>query len=191
MGTLKGMLSAGVLVGLLGCSAETATEPRPGLSQPPEGNPATATKLLPMKETYTATGGAGASQACGGRLLISLAGGGQATHVGRYTVTNFHCLDFATGIFTDGAFTKVAANGDLLRGEYTGFSRPLPAGDDHCVLRFRLDTSLRFTGGTGRFIGATGQATLIALQETNVCQAGFPTSVAGRIEGRISQIGGQ
>jgi hypothetical protein len=144
-----------------------------------------------MKETYQAAGTAEVSPACAGGLLVSLAGGGQATHVGRYAVTNSHCLDFATGIFTDGTFTKTAANGDLLLGKYTGTSIPLPSGSDPCVLRFNLNTSLRFTGGTGRFVGASGEATLIAVQETNSCQAGFPSSVTGRIEGRISQIGGQ
>lgn len=190
MGTLKLLSSAGVLVGLLSCSAETTTEPASRLSHPTGEVAPVATKLVPMKETYEAIGTAGVSTACGGRLLVNLAGGGQATHVGRYTVTNSHCLDFTTGMFTDGTFTKTAANGDLLRGEYTGTSAPLPSSDP-CVLRFNLDTSLRFTGGSGGFVGATGQATLIAVQETNGCQPGFPTTVAGRIEGRISQIGSQ
>jgi hypothetical protein len=182
--------SSAAVVAVLNCSPENATGPEGGLSQLSPGAVGNATKMVPMKETYQATGTAHFSSVCGGQLLVSLAGGGQATHVGRYTVTNSHCLDFDTGVFTAGSFTKTAPNGDLLEGEYSGTSRPLPAGSDPCVLRFELNTSLRFTGGTGRFAGASGEATLIALQETNVCLAGFPTSVSGVIEGEISQVGG-
>jgi hypothetical protein len=187
MHAFKLLPAAAALTASMSCSADTATAP----AQPSTESSSFETKLIPMKETYKARGTAVVSTACGGRLLVSLAGGGQATHVGRYTITNSHCLDFATGIFNGGTFTKTAANGDLLRGEYTGTSRPLPAGSNPCVLRFNLNTSLRYTGGTGRFTNASGEATLIAVQETNGCRPGFPTSVQGSIEGRISQIGGQ
>jgi hypothetical protein len=186
MHAFKLLPAATALAASLSCSADSATAP----AQPLENSTGLEAKLVPMKERYEASGTAVVSAACGGRLLVSLAGGGQATHVGRYAVTNSHCLNFTTGVFTNGTFTKTAANGDLLRGEYTGTSRPLPAGPNACVLRFELNTSLRFTGGTGRFAGAHGEATLIAVQETNGCQAGFPTTVQGSIEGRISQLGG-
>ena len=182
--------AVGVVAGL-SCSVENATGPGRSLSEDSPGAPSAATKLVPMKETYEVTGTAVISAACGGRLLVSLSGGGQATHVGRYTITNSHCLDPATGLFTGGTFTKVAANGDELRGDYTGTSTPLLSGEDPCVARFELNTALRYTGGTGRFVGATGEATLIAVQETNGCEPGFPSSVRGTIEGRISRVGGQ
>lgn len=80
-----------------------------------------------------------------------LAGEGTATHLGRYTVTLSFCQRPGVGL-TDGVGTFVAANGDLLRFTFHGTSSFVPP-------RFLPFTSYAtFTGGTGRFVSATGSA---------------------------------
>jgi hypothetical protein len=51
-------------------------------------------------------------------------------------------------VFVDGWFTITGANGDSLVGDYSGFVLDLETGD--------YDLEWAFTGGTGRFEGATG-----------------------------------
>jgi hypothetical protein len=67
-----------------------------------------------------------------GNLLVTLERGDTGTHVGEDTIVNSHCLDPATGGFTNGRFTKTAANGDRLFGTYSGTGTivvpPSPAG---------------------------------------------------------------
>ncbi len=143
---------------------------------------------IPMKEEYHTTGTITPSAECPiGTLLVSLDGGGTATHVGRYTITNSHCLDLQTGAFINGTFVKTAANGDQLFGTYSGAGTiivpPAPVG------RFQVTGTLVFTGGTGRFAGATGSQSMNGVQVTDFSQSGFPTDVTLRLEGTISSTG--
>lgn len=182
------MLPRGLgLVALLACSSDNPTDPAGEESSSASVLASQAAGSVPMKESYHAAGTASPDAGCGAdQLLVTLAGGGNATHVGRYTLTQSHCLDPVTGAFS-GSFTKTAANGDLLLGTYTGTAIPLRS--DGCVLHFTLTALLRFTGGTGRFTGATGEAELLGTQETDVCRDGFPSRAAGDIEGTISRPG--
>ncbi len=134
---------------LIGCgetspvsSSSTSPVPLAGVSHP-----------RPWKESYQASGTIAPSAGCPGRqpqFLVSLSGGGTATHVGKYTITNSHCVDPKTGAMTGGSFVKTAANGDQISGNYDGYARPGPGGS------FSVRGRVSFTGGTGRFAGATG-----------------------------------
>jgi hypothetical protein len=78
---------------------------------------------------------------------------GQMTHGGRFEGTASHCeqLGLAPGVtttYTDGTFSVRIASGDMLEGRYDNGTVDEQTG----VLR---DT-FTFTGGTGRFEGATG-----------------------------------
>ncbi len=116
-------------------------------------------KLVPWKESYAASGTISPGAACPSpQLLVSLAGGGTATHVGRYTIVNSHCVDPATGALTGGTFVKTAANGDRIFGTYTGSSAVIQPPAPIAI--FGITGTLTFTGGTGRFTGATGTATM-------------------------------
>ncbi|CAN5887082.1 hypothetical protein BH24GEM1_BH24GEM1_20590 [soil metagenome] len=143
---------------------------------------------VPFKEDYTATGTITPAASCGGGTLrVALEGAGTATHIGRYTITNSHCLDLTTGAFTGGVFVKTAANGDQLFGTYSGIGSiivpPEPVG------RFAIQGTLEFTGGTGRFAGTSGTESMQGIQVTDFSQPGFPTSITLRIEGTISSVG--
>jgi len=81
-------------------------------------------------------------------LLISCVG--QASHLGHSTASLVHAIDFSTSV-QSGPSTYTAANGDQLFATYTGIAgAPGPNG----VLQF--SGTQTFTGGTGRFSGATG-----------------------------------
>lgn len=94
---------------------------------------------------------------------------GQATHLGRFTRTESLTINLAAGTFT-GNLVFTAANGDLLKADFTGNFTSL-AGDA------AVGTYV-FTGGTGRFQNASGQA---AFQVT-ADGAGFDVTFNGSIQ---------
>jgi hypothetical protein len=81
---------------------------------------------------------------------------GRATHHGRFTASVEHCtqLDFQTGLstITDGSITYRAANGDVLRSRHQGASENPAVGTGSV-------SHHEYVGGTGRFAGASGEAT--------------------------------
>ena len=160
---------------LVGCSdRKTPTAP----AGPVFSTSGAKRAMVPFKERYQATGTAGPSTACP-ILQVRLHGGGTATLLGRYTITNSHCLDPSTGEFTNGAFTKTAANGDQLFGTYHGQTLP-----DNTLVG-----SLAFTGGTGRFADATGNTTMRGRLTIDPSQP-EPLHIVLTIEGTISSPGG-
>jgi len=80
-----------------------------------------------------------------GIVYTHVAGEGQATHLGHFSVTGDVAVEVATGIPT-GTWTLTAANGDMLFLKMTG------SGIDptHGFGAFTV------VGGTGRFAAATG-----------------------------------
>lgn len=84
-------------------------------------------------------------------------GGGNATHMGKYTQTGSHKVDLATGEIFDGEFTSVAADGSTASGVYSG---SFTINADGTVSYF---VSAIWLGGTGRFEGLFGIADVEAL----------------------------
>lgn len=177
------LLTLFLAVGTAGaCDSSPATAPAAETALAQRGSD------LPFKETYAATGTITSSATCPpGTLLVALEGGGTATHVGRYTITNRHCLDLATGAFTAGSFVKIAANGDQLVGSYTGSGTIIvaPAPPD-LIGRFGVTGTLVFTGGTGRFASASGTAEMRGTQVTDFSDTRLPTQIELDIEGTFS-----
>lgn len=96
---------------------------------------------------------------------------GTATHLGHFAANLEHCtqIDFAKGLssITDGVATIIAANGDEL---WDAYDKLVPdAGAEHH----------HFIGGTGRFLGASGEGTAAVEcdQAAGTCDFG--------LEGRI------
>jgi hypothetical protein len=91
---------------------------------------------------------------CPGPVLTHSEATGQASHLGRSTMTGDHCTP-AGNEYGPGAMTLVAANGDEVHMEYHGVCPPwmdLPIGEVlTCSLEFEI------VGGTGRFADATGE----------------------------------
>ena len=112
---------------------------------------ASARKPLPLNgsiealETY---------QVSGPTMFVTATGSGEATHLGRYTVTYEVQVDLPTGTGTGLSARYVAANGDSLFAEGSGQATPT---EDPSV--FVVVETYTITGGTGRFIDATGSFT--------------------------------
>ena len=112
---------------------------------------ASARKPLPLKgsiealETYRVSGPT---------MFVTATGSGEATHLGRYTVTYEVQVDLPSGTGTGLSAQYVAANGDRLFAEGSGQATPT---EDPSV--FVVVETFTITGGTGRFADATGNFT--------------------------------
>jgi hypothetical protein len=81
-------------------------------------------------------------------------GTGEATHLGRYTVTYQVEVDLMSGAGV-GSAHFIAANGDSLLAEFVG--QGTPTADPNIS---SIEETYTITGGTGRFAGATGSFTM-------------------------------
>jgi hypothetical protein len=106
---------------------------------------------------------------------VSLSGEGSATHLGQYAVTLSFCRE--PGVLRDGRGAFVSADGDLLVFTFEGTSTVTPS-----TISFVSFAS--FTGGTGRFIDATGNAVVTGTIDRIT---GIST---GAWDGTLSGIGG-
>jgi len=98
---------------------------------------------------------------CGALPMMRIIGDGSgtATHLGNFTTHVEFCCNIETGVFgtpesTIGSF--VAANGDELFYATWGQVNPRDENDPPYVLE-KWDAPFLFTGGTGRFEGASGK----------------------------------
>lgn len=92
------------------------------------------------------------------RILVDVQGGGQATHLGEYTVERQHCFNPASATFEEGTFKQTAANGDQVWGTYEGFTEQvLEFADDGSPAVIVINAPWQITGGTGRFVNADGE----------------------------------
>lgn len=90
----------------------------------------------------------------------TLSGTGEASHLGRYTVTGTLSVDYST-LQATGTTTFTAANGDTLNADITGTAAKVSdSPTDHA---YKVSGTLTITGGTGRFAGQTGAATFSGL----------------------------
>jgi hypothetical protein len=84
------------------------------------------------------------------KIFVAGSGSGNATHLGRFTVTYEVEVDLlAHETFGSSVFT--AANGDSVFTDIIGSGTPTENPDVHTVVEVHT-----ITGGTGRFAGATG-----------------------------------
>lgn len=107
---------------------------------------------------------------------ISTFGVGQMSHLGRTTFQSE--IDVLIGPQTaTGTFTFTAANGDTLTGTTSGISLP---PDPHGASEGDLTDT--FTGGTGRFSGASGSALVhVISQNTGPASAVAYSTLSGRL----------
>lgn len=94
------------------------------------------------------------------------------THLGRTHVVSDKVINFATGTQTT-EVTLTAANGDVLLASGAGTNQMVAPG--RVVFRVELD----FTGGTGRFAGASGEA--VSEGEADVVNAAARLTMSGSI----------
>ena len=91
--------------------------------------PATAREQVPFKGGSSGVVTAVGFDPVAGIAYTRVEGEGQATHLGRFTVTGNVAVDVATGIPL-GTWTLTAANGDALPGDGgdTGSTKPMGSG---------------------------------------------------------------
>lgn len=114
--------------------------------------PAVAKELVPLKGTFSGQTIGAVPTDDPDVLLVTTGGGGNATHLGRYTFVSPHFANLATGE-AEGVQIFTAANGDTLTADFSGQFLPIEGG----FLAAELLATI--TGGTGRFQGATGSYT--------------------------------
>lgn len=86
-----------------------------------------------------------------------LEGSGKATHLAHIRVERSHCIteDFR---ITDGEFTYIGFKGDKIFGTYKGTRGPTRRDGS-----FTFEVKEEMTGGTGRFAGVEGKATVTGI----------------------------
>lgn len=95
---------------------------------------------------------------CGGYpvFFLTMKGNGTASHLGKLTTIMTFCCDVSTGKYYNTMGTFVAANGDELYFEVP-LGQIFPnTGNDSLYYQTRFNDPMIFTGGTGRFEGASG-----------------------------------
>jgi len=105
---------------------------------------------------------------------------GNATHIGAFTKVTVDIVNISTGE-VEGSFTMTTANGDLLTGTYSGFSIP-----DITLGTFSWVLNATFTGGTGRFLHATGQFVFIAEGEFAIVDGSILGKYTETFDGTIN-----
>jgi hypothetical protein len=87
-------------------------------------------------------------------LFVDGSGSGNATHLGRYTVT-YESEVYIPTLMGSGSAHFIAANGDSLLTDVTGQANPTENPDVLSIVE-----TFTIVGGTGRFDGASGEFTV-------------------------------
>ena len=141
----------------------------------PAGASAPAAVTVPITLNYTATFTVTPDDPspCEGVPITDTATG-TGSHLGRFTATYPHCVNFAANTFS-GTATFTAANGDLLFVLLGG------SADPTCSTTCGVNFTGSIIGGTGRFEGAEGPLTGIGTVDLNAF------SVTAAFEGTINK----
>jgi hypothetical protein len=164
----KAILLTGLVLAVIALSPTTALAKAGGTDRPVKG-----TALGDVTATIP-----------GLRLTADVSG--VLTHLGKYT-GHFEGSGEIVGGRTlgEGTGTLVAANGDELTATFT-LNGALPGGEVHS-----LTVVLTITGGTGRFVDASGTITIPFLATPSCfvepsCPGALVETLEGRSTGRIS-----
>lgn len=103
-----------------------------------------------------------------GLLQLSVSTTGEATYLGQFTSTATVVLDLTNGTFTE-TRVFIAANGDRLYAD----------GEGAFTSATTAEVTFTFTGGTGRFQNASGEADGVAVTSDGIH---FTATAKGTIE---------
>jgi len=98
---------------------------------------------------------------CGGYpvFYLTMEGFGNISQLGKTSIKMAFCCNVQTGVYENANCVFVAANGDELYAEIPiGYIVP-NEGDNSSYYQTRFNDPMNFTGGTGKFEGASGEAT--------------------------------
>jgi hypothetical protein len=129
---------------------------------------------VPLKGSDEGLFGLGAF--CGAdSFVVEIEGAGHASQLGAYDYEARECFNVVTNLYT-GLFTMTAANGDEVRGSYSG---QVHGTADPAVARYVQAGVI--TGGTGRFAGATGELTMDGIAHFTSSTGGDYTQVVSAV----------
>jgi hypothetical protein len=156
--------------------------------------PAIADDQVPFEGTFEGIDHAMSVGPC--TTIVEHSAEGQATHLGRFTLTSTTIADVCTHfpIFTgyDDLVILTAANGDQLFGTSIGAST-LVDFTDPTRIRVVGESTLTITGGTGRFANSTGTirwSILALIYEGTVLPDGTQlVPQVSTLEGTLSSVG--
>ena len=116
---------------------------------------ATGKEARPFEATFDFTVELAASPTPCPQIRVNVIGQGHATHLGRFTTAQFHCVDPDDPLaFSAGRYTFTAADGSTISGAYSG--RFVPTGTPGVLA---VDGRWSIDDGTGRLAGARGGGT--------------------------------
>ena len=101
---------------------------------------------------------------------------GLCTTVGKVSYTPANDPEHPGRLLSSGSGTITAANGDVLKIEFTGVLDPPPLGSITGIDK----PTFRFVGGTGRFAEATGTAEAVVV--VNLGTGAFEITMVGNID---------
>ncbi len=113
-------------------------------------------------------------------ISVHVVAGGQASHLGRFTLDFPHTASFID-FTSSGSAVLTAANGDRLLTNVTGVATPGTVPGELVIVETH-----EITGGTGRFDGASGEFTL---ERTASLTGPTGGTTSGSFEGRLSRTG--
>ena len=135
-----------------------------------KGHAEPVTVTVPFKADFTVLDHSDyTDESCGGYPVFALTmiGEGNINHMGKITTEMTFCCDVSNGSYFDTNCTFVAANGDELYAVVpTGQILP-NEGDNSDYYETYFNDKMYFTGGTGRFEGASGEAMTNAFVHNN------------------------
>jgi hypothetical protein len=115
----------------------------------------------PISGEFTALNGTVQNPSCSaGYTRRHAEGNGTVMHLGSCFAVTEHCVNFTTGVITNGSGQLKANNGDQINVTYDGFVVPIPGTNTAAVKMF-----CTVTGGTGKYANAEGYFLLTAVQE--------------------------
>ena len=159
---------------LISCSMDSSTQPNLENSSQLSMNQSVASKTVPFKGTYETT------TVFSDPIVNS--GSGQATHLGKSTITAIHSWanpDFA------GTLEFVSSSGAKLMADISGIGQ-LP--DENGIINFDGDADI--TGGTCRFTNATGHLTIKGQIDLTTADFSGHVEYKGHIQYAPVQIAG-
>jgi hypothetical protein len=101
--------------------------------------------------------------------MLVVSATGISSQLGAFDLEIPHLVNFATSNAV-GSYLMTAANGDMVVGTFTGHATPIGT-DGHYAM---LVGEVTITGGTGRFVGATGEFTAVPwIDRVNLLTIGY------------------
>jgi hypothetical protein len=133
-------------------STTTAADNPTGTGLAPDVVVGAATKGVPFKGRLEGTYTFAPDPPPSPFASVHLEATGNATHLGRFTLDAPHRVNVANlPVTATGIFEFTAANGDKVTADFTGLGTPTESPGVFAIVE-----TATITGGTGRFVGATG-----------------------------------